>query len=240
MPADDTRKVSTLQLLAGYLKLLDHHTVSLTHSHLHLSRLTQALIQVSSPLSTPSHSPSHHHTHTTLTVAMQTLELDVSDCRVLEELPQGEGGVGSEEGRVGSEERRVESKEGRVESEEKERWWSLVLRYRHFRLPRIETLLHHCIQLLGFYGTPLLHTSPSPHAHPHMHTLTHTPSHAHFHMHTLTGSLPVLLDHLLEAYRNSAHLRKELLILIGHTLIGAGGRGCVYGKEKVQRSHTNA
>lgn len=105
----------------------------------------------------------------------------MSDCCVLEELPQDEGGLESgeerveSEGRVGSEEGKVRSEEGRVRREEEERWWSLVLRYRHFRLPRIETLLQHCIQLLGFYGTHyILHTS-----HPHMHTLTCTPSRAH-------------------------------------------------------------
>ena len=45
---DDTRKMSTLQLLAGYLQLLGPHIISLTYSHPHLTRITQALIQVSS------------------------------------------------------------------------------------------------------------------------------------------------------------------------------------------------
>ena len=35
-----------LQLLAGYLKLLGPHTLTLTHSPPHLSHLTQALVQV--------------------------------------------------------------------------------------------------------------------------------------------------------------------------------------------------
>lgn len=138
---------------------------------------------------------------------------------MLEELPQGEGGleervgrvqgeegkVWSEEGKVqGEEERvgreagRVEGEEGKVGREKEERWWSLVLRYRHFRLPRIETLLQHCIQLLGFYGTPLFHTHPHmhmhtctpSHAHPHMHILTCTPSHAHCHRFTPCSSRP--------------------------------------------------
>ena len=43
---DDAQKVSTLQLLAGFLQLLGPHTLTLTHSHAHLSRITQALIQV--------------------------------------------------------------------------------------------------------------------------------------------------------------------------------------------------
>ena len=44
--SDDVQKASTLQLLAGYLQLLGPHTLTLTHSHAHLSRITQALVQV--------------------------------------------------------------------------------------------------------------------------------------------------------------------------------------------------
>lgn len=43
---DDKRKVTTLQLLSGYLRLLGPHVVSLSHSHAHLSRMVQALLQV--------------------------------------------------------------------------------------------------------------------------------------------------------------------------------------------------
>ena len=46
---EDTRKVSTLQLLAGYLWLLGPDVISLTYSLPHLTRITQALIQVSIP-----------------------------------------------------------------------------------------------------------------------------------------------------------------------------------------------
>ena len=47
---DDKRKVATLQLLSGYLRLLGPHVVNLTHSHVHLTRMIQALIQVSKEL----------------------------------------------------------------------------------------------------------------------------------------------------------------------------------------------
>ncbi len=43
---DDTRKLSTLQLLAGYLKLLGPRVTSLVNSYSHLSRLMQAIVQV--------------------------------------------------------------------------------------------------------------------------------------------------------------------------------------------------
>lgn len=43
----DTGKISTLQLLTGYLKLLQSRIVHLVNSQAHLSRLLQALVLVS-------------------------------------------------------------------------------------------------------------------------------------------------------------------------------------------------
>ena len=51
--------------------------------------------------------------------------------------------------------------------------------------------------------------------------------------HTHTGSLPILLDHLLDSYRESSVYRKELFIIISQVLLGAGGGGCVEGKKRV-------
>ena len=49
------------------------------------------------------------------------------------------------------------------------------------------------------------------------------------------GSLPALLDHLLERYRSSVGGGRgcELLVVIGYVLLGAGGRGCVKERERV-------
>ena len=81
-----------------------------------------------------------------------------------------------------------------------EEWWPLSLRYKHFQLPQIETLIQHCCQLLGFHG-----------------------------------SLSSILDHLLDAYLSPFTQRRcELLIMIGHVLLGAGGRGCVHSRERVR------
>ncbi len=44
--ADDTRKLSTLQLLVGYLKILGSGVATLVNSHAHLSRLMLAIVQV--------------------------------------------------------------------------------------------------------------------------------------------------------------------------------------------------
>ena len=43
---NDTGKVSTLQLLAGYLQLLQWGVAQLVRSHAHLSRIIQALVMV--------------------------------------------------------------------------------------------------------------------------------------------------------------------------------------------------
>lgn len=43
---NDIGKVSTLQLLTGYLKLLRDHVIHLVNSHAHLTRIVQALVQV--------------------------------------------------------------------------------------------------------------------------------------------------------------------------------------------------
>ena len=61
----------------------------------------------------------------------QTLTLEVGDTRIIEQpvLEEGE-----------------REREGEGEG------WRLPLRYHHFRSERIETLLHHACQLLGFYG----------------------------------------------------------------------------------------
>ena len=49
------------------------------------------------------------------------------------------------------------------------------------------------------------------------------------------GSLPSLLDLLLEWYQGGrgSGRSSELLVVIGYVLLGAGGRGCVTGQEKV-------
>ena len=60
----------------------------------------------------------------------QTLKLEVGDTGIVE---QPSTAVGEEE-RVGGEE------------------WVVPLRYQYFRSERIEALLHHVCQLLGFYG----------------------------------------------------------------------------------------
>ena len=118
----------------------------------------------------------------------QTLEVDTSNTHLLEEISPSDfpqcGGT-------------TEISAARGQGEEK--WWHLSLRYKHFRLPQIETLTQHCCQFLGFHG-----------------------------------SLSVLLDHLLDVHRSSGgRERCEVLIVICHVLIGAGGRGCVRGREKV-------
>lgn len=128
---------------------------------------------------------------------LQTLELDVSASRVLEEMPQLTPqdkiyGPSLQQGPL------APSNPRGAEGSSEDRWWTLSLQYRHFRLPKIESLLQHCCQLLGFLG-----------------------------------SLPSLLDHLVDMFRSSAQHRSELLVIIGHALLGAGGRGCVHGKEKV-------
>ena len=45
------------------------------------------------------------------------------------------------------------------------------------------------------------------------------------------GSLTVLLDQLLDQYRMSSMHRSELLIIIGHVLLGGCGLGCESSKE---------
>lgn len=49
------------------------------------------------------------------------------------------------------------------------------------------------------------------------------------------GSLPALLDHLLDRHHSAVAGGRgsELLVVIGYVLMGAGGRGCVRGREKV-------
>ena len=160
----------------------------------------------------------HVHVHNSILSYCQTLEPDVTGCRLLEELPsevnwdkkskEGTRGankncvsnkesapqVNNDDGGVSRNRRKEEEREGEGE----ERWWRISLRYRHFRLAKIERLIHHCCQLLAFFG-----------------------------------SSSVVLDHLIDMYRNSAHYQKELLIMIGHALIGAVGRGCVHRKDKV-------
>ena len=117
----------------------------------------------------------------------------MSDCRLLEEIPQSQeppDQIHEPSSPLGA--------GGSSADEEEERWWTLCLRYQHFRLPKIETLLQHCCQLLGFFG-----------------------------------ALPSLLDHLLDVHRASPQYRPQLLVVISHTLLGAGGRGCVHGRPKV-------
>ena len=46
-------------------------------------------------------------------------------------------------------------------------------------------------------------------------------------MNMTTGSLPMILDHLLDVFRGASLYQKELCIVISHVLLGAGGRGCV-------------
>ena len=48
------------------------------------------------------------------------------------------------------------------------------------------------------------------------------------------GSLSALLDHLLDQYRSPGGRGSELLILIGHVLLGGSGKGCVQGRERVR------
>lgn len=173
------QKVSTLQLLAGFLQLLGPHTLTLTHSPAHLSRIIQALIQVT-----------HERDNTHLTASpLQTLEVDPNDSHILQEI----GPIDNQQGPT----KNLSSPQGEGRNSDT-KWWTLSLRYKHFRLPKVETLVQHCCQLLGHFG-----------------------------------SLPSLLDHLLDLYRSSAQYRSELLIIIGHTLLGAGGRGCMAGREKV-------
>ena len=51
--------------------------------------------------------------------------------------------------------------------------------------------------------------------------------------HPLSGSLPVLLDHLLDLFRASSLHRKEVVLLITHVLTGASCQGCAQGLGKV-------
>ena len=132
--------------------------------------------------------------------SLQTLELDVSDSHIVEEMPtlhKSPEKLGDESSHPqgAGENGAISSPGGPTEDSS---WWTLSLRYRHFRLVQVEALIQHCCQLLGFLG-----------------------------------SLPTLLDHLLDMYRSSTQQRSELLIIIGHTLLGAVGRGCVQGKKKV-------
>ena len=50
---------------------------------------------------------------------------------------------------------------------------------------------------------------------------------------SVPGSLPVLLDHLLDLFRGSAHYRKEVAIVIENVLVGAAGWGCAKGRGEV-------
>lgn len=121
------------------------------------------------------------------------MEVDPNDSHILEEVAAEallQGTIDNQQGTP----KNFSSPQGEGDSN----WWTLSLRYKHFRLSKVETLVQHCCQLLGHFG-----------------------------------SLPSLLDYLLDLYRSSAQYRSELLIIIGHTLLGAGGRGCVAGREKV-------
>lgn len=122
--------------------------------------------------------------------------MDANDSHILEEIATEVIPQGTIDNQQGAAENLSSPQGEGVNSDPN--WWSLSLRYKHFRMSKIETLVQHCCQFLGHFG-----------------------------------SLPSLLDYLLDLYRSSAQYHSELLIIIGHTLLGAGGRGCVAGREKV-------
>lgn len=117
--------------------------------------------------------------------------------------------------------------------------WRIPLHFQHFRSEKIESLLHHVCQLLGFYGGEMFYGSKPEYIIRVMESfilLSISPLFSPLIPLTSLlppGSLPVLLDHLTDVFRGSTLWQKETTIMISHLLLGASGRECVQGRGKV-------